>query len=127
MKMFKSCALVLLSCAILVVGLSSLALSHFHKTGDVQSLVFEESETCAVSKALRRETIRALPGDRRWTREACAEHWAEGIDKVAHAKLAKKRIFLAMNMKNNSEGMSECWHVQMLQRRFLRQRNYGGR
>lgn len=64
------------------------------------------------SRLLRRETIRAVVGvDRRWTREACKDHWAAGIERVAFGKLANKRILLAINMKDNEQGESDLEYM----------------
>lgn len=58
----------------------------------------------SLNSGLRLDSISALPPDRRWTREACLSHWAGGIDQLAFGKLADKRVFLGMNLKNNELG-----------------------
>jgi hypothetical protein len=62
------------------------------------------SKNRSINQEARLETIAAMLGDRRWTREACLDHWAGGLDKLAFGKLAQKRVFLAMNVKDNEIG-----------------------
>jgi hypothetical protein len=99
-RSFQSCVLALLVCYVMVLLLSSMMPRHSHELKGPSN----KTKFCSLSWPLRRETIRALSGDRRWTREACVEHWAAGIDTVAIAKLADKRIFLAMNLRDNEQG-----------------------
>lgn len=99
-RSFQSCVLALLVCYVMVLLLSSMMPKHSHEHREPSN----KAKFRSLSWPLRRETIRALPRDKRWTREACVEHWAAGIDTVAIAKLADKRIFLAMNLRDNEQG-----------------------
>jgi hypothetical protein len=99
-RSFQSCVLALLVCYAMVLMLSSMMPLHSHEHKELS----KETKSRSLSWPLRRATIRAMPGGRRWTREACVEHWAAGIDTVAIAKLADKRIFLAMNLRDNEQG-----------------------
>jgi hypothetical protein len=103
----NECALSFLLCCLL--GLVPI-LSYAPSPLDLKSLAIKDWAGSLVpdhsfSRLLRRETIRGVAGvDRRWTREACKDHWAAGIERVAFGKLADKRILLAINMKDTEQG-----------------------